>query len=79
MQNRNGVLIQKLKMAVRFAIFPAVFLGTLAIFAFGFYNRYNFLVNVNEQQERKIRSSQEAEDFRRKFDQGMEQEKKKSD
>ena len=65
-------------MAVRFAIFPAIFLGTLAIFGFGFYNRYNFLVDVNNQQERKMKSVQDAKDFRRKFDQGMEQEKKKS-
>ena len=62
-------------MAVRFAVFPAVFIGALALFGFGFYNRFSFLIDVDEQQDRRMKSLQEAQDFRRKFNEGVEQEK----
>lgn len=63
------------KMAIRFALFPVVFAGSLAIFGVGFYYRYKLVIDVDEQRERRTKSVQQARDFHRKVQETIDQNK----
>lgn len=62
-------------MAVRFALFPAVFAGTLAFFGVGFYYRSKFVVDIDEQRERWTRSAKESRDFSAKVQEAIDHNK----
>lgn len=52
-------------MAFQGAVFPIVFGGVLILFGFGFYHRYNLIVNTEEKEQRKQYNIQKALEFRR--------------
>ena len=62
------------KMAFHGTVFPIVFGGILILFGFGFYHRYNLIVNTEEQQQRKEYNIQKALEFRRAVQEKLDEE-----
>ena len=61
-------------MGFRGTVFPIVFGGILILFGFGFYHRYNLIVNTKEQQQRKEYHIQKALEFRRAVQEKLDEE-----
>lgn len=61
-------------MAFHGTVFPIVFGGILILFGFGFYHRYNLIVNTEEQQQRKEYNIQKALEFRRAVQEKLDEE-----
>lgn len=63
-------------MAFRGSVFPIVFGGVLILFGFGFYHRYNLIVNTKEHEQGKEYNIQKALEFRRTVQEKIDEQKK---